>query len=137
MDAELQAIREARLAQLKAGSGGSGGSAGSNSGSGSSSNGALAGLLEPAALERLSRVALVRPDRAQAVERYVQQLASSGQLRRKVGEAEVVRILDGVAREQGKREDTRIVFERKGEATATSTTTAQDAQDSEDDFFDE
>lgn len=136
MDAELQAIREARLAQLKAGTDRSAGNSSSNT---TTSSSAVQGLLEPAAAERLSRVALVRPDRAQAVERYVQQLAAAGQLRRKVSEAEVVRILDGVAREQGKRDETRIVFERKGDVSAATpaASTAHAASDSEDDFFDE
>lgn len=146
MDAELQAIRDARLAQLKGGNG-------SNSANGNVSNGnnntnsgnanigsSMAPFLEAGALERLSRVALVRPDRATAVEQYVKQLVSTGQLTHKINEQEIVQILNGVAREQNKQTETKIIFDRKdkGMAMQAATTNNKNEQyDSEDDFFDE
>ena len=86
--------------------------------------------MEPEALERLSRVSLVRPDRAQAVENYLKQLVSTGQLRNKVSEKDIVQILDGVAREQNKKNETKIIFDRRE-------TVEDDVElEDDDDFFD-
>ncbi|CCE89644.1 Sdd2p TDEL_0A03120 [Torulaspora delbrueckii] len=104
MDPELQALREARLAELKRGT--QGPSSGGESGKGAGSNGletVIAAYLQPQALERLSRVSLVRPDRAQAVEQYLAKMVSQGALSHKVTEDEIVQILHGVAREQNKK----------------------------------
>lgn len=120
MDAELQALREARLAELKRGTSNSGGSDGASPPIGSS----VSRFLEPQALERLSRVSLVRPDRATAVEKYLAQLASTGQLRGKVTEKDIVQILDGIAREQNKKNETKIIFNRR------------EIDEEDDDFFD-
>ncbi|SCU97576.1 LAMI_0F10572g1_1 [Lachancea mirantina] len=129
MDSELQAIREARLAELKKHSGQDPGSA-TQRPAGES----VAAFLEPLALERLSRVSLVRPDRARAVESYLQQMASRGQISQKITEADVVQILNGIARDEKKKNDTKIIFDRR-ETVADSTTI--DPPDSEDDdFFD-
>ncbi|KAL3229188.1 Uncharacterized protein RNJ44_02275 [Nakaseomyces bracarensis] len=117
MDAELQALREARLAELKRGTNGS-----SDSEKQERVGSSISHFLEPQALERLSRVSLVRPDRAQAVEKYLAQLASTGQLRAKVTEKDIVQILDGIAKEQNKKNDTKIIFNRR--------------EVEEDDFFD-
>jgi programmed cell death protein 5 len=86
-------------------------------------SGALDQVLEPNARERLSRVNLVRPERARAVEQYIVKLVQSGQIRRKLGESDIVEILDGLARDESKRNETQIVFSRK-------------QVDDDDDFFD-
>jgi programmed cell death protein 5 len=86
-------------------------------------SGALDQVLEPSARERLSRVNLVRPERARAVEQYIVKLVQSGQIRRKLGESDIVEILDGLARDESKRNETQIVFSRK-------------QVDEDDDFFD-
>lgn len=52
---------------------------------------------------------LVRPDRAKAVEQYIIRLAQSGQVRRKLGEDDIVEILNGIARDQQKQNETKIV----------------------------
>lgn len=129
MDAELQALREARLAELKRGTSDSNG--GSNGGAPQERIGSsISRFLEPEALERLSRVSLVRPDRAQAVENYLKQLVSTGQLRNKVSEKDIVQILDGVAREQNKKNETKIIFDRRE-------TVEDDVElENDDDFFD-
>ena len=100
----------------------------------------LTPFLEPEALERLSRVSLVRPDRAQSVEQYLQQLISTGQLRHKISENEIVEILNGVAKEQNKRNETKIIFNRKDKYSINDKAEESkhnDQYDSEDDFFDE
>lgn len=127
-DAELNAIRSARLAELQKNSGQSG----SPSGSGADSQkdqvktSMLAQILEPQARERLSRVRIVRSDRADAVEQYLIKLASTGSLQRKIGENELVEILDSLSRDEKKQTQSKIVFNRR--------TTVEDDED--DDFFD-
>lgn len=85
----------------------------------------LSQILETEAKDRLSRVRMVKPERAEAVEQYIIKLAQSGQLRRKIGEPEVVEILDGIARDENSHKQTRIIFNRKNLA-----------DEEEDDFFD-
>lgn len=84
----------------------------------------LSQILEASARERLARVRIVRPDRAEQVEQYLIKMASSGALNRKVGEKDIVEILDSLSRDEKKQ--TKIVFDRR-----------EVAEDSdEDDFFD-
>ena len=141
MDAELQALRDARLAQLKSNTNNNNGSQ-TNSQNGSSApaqniGASVAPFLEANALERLSRVALVRPDRATAVEQYVKQLVSTGQVQRKITEEQIVQILNGVAREQNKQNETKIIFDRKDKSNLEVDSNKNETYDSEDDFFDD
>lgn len=116
-DAELNAIRAARLQELQKNAG--------KSSNDTPTNAALDQILDPEARARLSRVNLVRPDRAQAVEQYIVKLAQSGQIRRKLTEKDVVEILDGLSRDENKRNENKIVFSRKNVI-----------DDDDDDFFD-
>lgn len=146
MDSELQALRDARLAQLKNGSasGGAGntnGNGNTGNASGGSGSSTLAPFLEPQALERLSRVSLVRPERASAVETYLKRVISSGQLKHKINENEIVQILNGISKQENSQTESKIIFERKDNTDpfgddSLSHSKNQD-QDSEDDFFDE
>ena len=134
-DAELNAIRQARLAELQRNAAGGGSSTNPSS---SSSGGAqdlaqenmtitiLNRVLTNEARERLSRVKIVRPDRAQAVENYIIKLYSMGQIHQKLGEKDIVQILDGLSRDSQQKQQTKITFNRKNIA----------ADDDEDDFFD-
>lgn len=116
-EAELNAIRQARLAELQ-------------KNSGQLSQGldekisVLSQVLEPSARERLSRVRIVRPDRADAVEQYLVKMISMGSIRRKLGELDIVDILDSLSRDEKKALTNQIVFDRKHE------------DDDDDDFFD-
>ncbi|CCD26310.1 Sdd2p NDAI_0H01360 [Naumovozyma dairenensis CBS 421] len=151
MDGELQALREARLAELKRSQGQSP-DAGSNGNTHNNNNGnanrnepigaAIARFLEPEAFERLTRVSLVRPDRAMAVEQYLKQIIASGQVQHKVNESEIVQILNGIAKEENKKNDTKIIFNRRevdidtGLAGAKKNNDDDEDDDDEDDFFD-
>ncbi|CAR22588.1 hypothetical protein ACU8KH_02000 [Lachancea thermotolerans] len=137
MDPELQALREARLAELKNHANPAAAAAPGRPQKSAADADAVAALLQPQALERLSRVALVRPERARAVEAYLQQLAARGQLSRKVSEPEIVDILNGVARDEQRRSTTRIIFDRR-DARDASIVTPNGAvtSDDDDDFFD-
>ncbi|CCF55628.1 hypothetical protein KAFR_0A01900 [Kazachstania africana CBS 2517] len=146
MDAELQALREARLQQLKNG----GGSSSTNGGSGSrtensrssaeSIGSSLVPFLESNAMERLQRVALVKPDRALAVESYLKQLIGSGQLRHKVSENEIVSILNNISQSDQRNQSNKIIFNRKDhnnlEFDNDNRNIKSNDSDDEDDFFD-
>ncbi|KAG7661004.1 uncharacterized protein J8A68_005524 [[Candida] subhashii] len=135
-DAELNAIRAARLAELqKNAAGGGSSSTGSNSasgatgGAGANADAILARVLDTAARERLSRVRMVRPDRAQSVEQYILKLYSMGQINRKLVEKDIVEILDGISRDSSQQQTTKITYNRKHIAV-------DDDEDDDDDFFD-
>lgn len=123
-DTELNAIRAARLAELQKNAGGapSGPSVPKSSGADDIKTAVLSRILETSARERLSRVRIVRPERAEQVEQYITKLYQMGQITHKLGERDIVQILDGLARDQQK--GGKIVFERKA------------VSDDEDDFFD-
>lgn len=136
-DAELNAIRQARLAELQRNAAGGGSSTNPSS---SSSGGAqdlaqenmtitiLNRVLTNEARERLSRVKIVRSDRAQAVENYIIKLYSMGQIHQKLGEKDIVQILDGLSRDSQQKQQTKITFNRKN--------IAADDDEDDDDFFD-
>lgn len=125
-DAELNAIRSARLAELQKNSGQSSSGSPADSQKDQMKTTMLAQILEPQARERLSRVRIVRSDRADAVEQYLIKLASTGSLQRKVSEDDLVEILDSLSRDEKKQTQSKIVFNRR--------TTVDD--DDDDDFFD-
>lgn len=125
-DAELNAIRAARLAELQKNAGTAGPSSGSSGAAPSGADDAkltiLSRLLESSARERLSRVRIVRPDRADQVEKYIIKLYQMGSITQKLGEKDVVQILDGLSRDQ--KVGTKIIYDRKN------------VEDDDDDFFD-
>ncbi|KHC27964.1 programmed cell death protein 5 [Candida albicans P76055] len=136
-DAELNAIRQARLAELQRNAAGGGSSTNpSSSSSGGAQDSAqenmtitiLNRILTNEARERLSRVKIVRPDRAQAVENYIIKLYSMGQIHQKLGEKDIVQILDGLSRDSQQKQQTKITFNRKN--------IAADDDEDDDDFFD-
>ncbi|KAK8851550.1 dsDNA-binding protein PDCD5 [Apiospora arundinis] len=124
-DAELEAIRKARLEQLKAQSG----AGGSKSGGGGGSVGQQGGqaeqkqaeaeaarqsilnqILHPEAADRLGRIRLVKESRATDVENRLIMLAQTGQLRSKVTEDQLKDLLNAVA---DTREEEKIVVSRR------------------------
>lgn len=116
-DSELNAIRQARLAELQ-----------KNSNPQTPQNDMKINMLNQAldtnARERLSRVRIVRPDRAEAVENYIVKLISMGSLGKKLNEQDIVEILNSLARDEKKKTDSKIIFNRR------------QISDDEDDFFD-
>ncbi|RCK59131.1 Uncharacterized protein C23C4.09c [Candida viswanathii] len=141
-DAELNAIRQARLAELQKNSSPSPskgtGAAGANAQQ--LANDAMAAtilgrVLETEARERLSRVKIVRPDRAQAVENYILKLYSMGQIRQKLTEKDVVQILDGISRDTQQKQQTKITFDRKNVVDDDDDDLGAGGDD-DDDFFD-
>ncbi|KAH7358556.1 PDCD5-related protein [Plectosphaerella cucumerina] len=123
-DAELAALRKARLEQLKAQGGG--GRGGSSSGGGDQQRQAeqrqqqekearehiLGQILHPEAADRLGRIRLVKEERATEVENRLIMLAQSGQLRSKVTETQLKELLNAVA--DTKEAEKIVVSRRKG-----------------------
>ena len=54
-------------------------------------------ILEPAAKDRMNRLKLVKKDKARAVEDSLIKAATSGQLRSKISEEQLIGMLDGVS----------------------------------------
>lgn len=121
-DNELNAIRQARLAELQ-----------KNQGGGSSQDSEtnemkftmLNQVLDVNARERLSRVKIVRPDRAEAVENYLVKLISMGGITKRLNESDIVEILNSLSRDEKQKSDAKIVFNRR-----------ELSDDDDDDFFD-
>ncbi|CAD6910958.1 unnamed protein product [Tilletia controversa] len=133
-DSELQAIRQARMAQLRGGGGPSAGAsmpsglgAGARYGGGGGGGGGgaadmddderrqqaaqqdemkremLSTVLEPEARERLSRIAMVKPGKARAIQDMLIRMAQQGQIRSKISEAQLIDLLDQVDRSDQQR----------------------------------
>ncbi|KAI1811672.1 double-stranded DNA-binding domain-containing protein [Poronia punctata] len=120
-DAELEQIRRARLEQLKAqqGSGSQGGAAGAGGRSQAEAQqqqeaearqSMLSQILHPEAADRLGRIKLVNESRATDIENRLIMLLRTGQLRQKVTEDELKKLLSAVAE---KEEKEKIVYTRR------------------------
>ncbi|KAG0005267.1 hypothetical protein BGZ65_011553 [Modicella reniformis] len=126
-DDELEQIRARRMAELRAQSGGPGNSTGgSSSGLGGSSRHdeeqaksqmeemrrtMLTQILDGEARERLARIAIVKPDKARAVEDILIRMAQGGQVQNRITEERLIELLGQV--NQQTRSETRIVYNRR------------------------
>ncbi|RKP10202.1 programmed cell death protein 5-like protein [Thamnocephalis sphaerospora] len=133
-DAELQAIRARRMAELQArrgGGGAAGGSAGLGMPGGAASTDGqdpeaearqqqqaeemrrnmLTQILDNNARERLARISIVKPDKARAVEDLLLRMARGGALRGKVTEQQLIELLENV--NQQTQQQTKIVYNRR------------------------
>ncbi|XP_065126068.1 programmed cell death protein 5 [Paramisgurnus dabryanus] len=114
-DEELEGIRRQRMAELQQKHGDS-----SNDQQGQQEakqrendmrNTILAQVLDQSARARLSNLALVKPDKAKAVENYLIQMARFGQLGGKITEAGLIEILEKVSQQTEKK--TTVKFNRR------------------------
>ncbi|KAM6950283.1 programmed cell death protein 5 [Lycodopsis pacificus] len=126
-DEELEAIRRQRMAELQA----KHGDASNNQQQGEEAkqrehdmrNSILAQVLDQSARARLSNLALVKPEKAKAVENYLIQMARYGSLGGKISESGLIEILEKV---RGQTEKTTTVkFDRRR---------VMDSDDDEDDY---
>ncbi|EJF62637.1 hypothetical protein DICSQDRAFT_160966 [Dichomitus squalens LYAD-421 SS1] len=99
-DPELAAIRAARQQQGGAQSGEDDGA--KQAAEEQMRRDLLATVLEPAARERLARIALVSSDRARQVEALLLRMAQTGQLRGRVSEEQLIELLDQLDGAQSK-----------------------------------
>ncbi|KAI0811205.1 DNA-binding TFAR19-related protein [Irpex lacteus] len=118
-DPELQAIRAARMEQLQQEAGGSGAgddeAAKQRVAEEEMRRNLLATVLDTAARERLSRIALVSQDRARQIEAILLRMAQTGQLRGRVTEEQLIDLLEKADAAQGKSQPKKgaIVFQRR------------------------
>ncbi|KAJ7273130.1 PDCD5-related protein [Mycena rebaudengoi] len=75
----------------------------------------MATVLDTAARERLSRIALVSPARSQQIEGILMRMVQSGQLRGRVSENQLIDLLEQMEEAQGKSSSKKstIVFQRR------------------------
>jgi len=75
----------------------------------------LTTVLDTAARERLSRIALVSPERSAQIESILLRMAQSGQLRGRVTEAQLIDLLDQMEEAQGKTQSKKptIIYQRR------------------------
>ncbi|XP_046898705.1 programmed cell death protein 5 [Hypomesus transpacificus] len=114
-DDELDAIRRQRMTELQAKHGDS-----SNDQQGQQEakqrdsemrNSILAQVLDQSARARLNNLALVKPDKAKAVENYLIQMARFGQLGGKITDTGLIEILEKVSQQTEKK--TTVKFNRR------------------------
>lgn len=114
-DDELEAIRRQRLAQLQAEHGDA-----ANDQQGQQEakqrdtemrNSILSQVLDQSARARLSNLAMVKPDKAKAVENYLIQMARFGKLGGKITESGLIEILEKVSQQTEKK--TTVTFNRR------------------------
>ncbi|XP_016113034.1 programmed cell death protein 5-like [Sinocyclocheilus rhinocerous] len=114
-DEELEAIRRQRMAELQAKRGEPSsdqqGQQEANQRETEMRNSILAQVLDQSARARLSNLALVKPDKAKAVENYLIQMARFGQLGGKITEAGLIEILEKVSQQTEKK--TTVKFNRR------------------------
>ncbi|XP_054245647.1 programmed cell death protein 5 [Indicator indicator] len=113
-DKELEALREQRLAELQSKHADPSGDPSQQEAKQREAeirNTILAQVLDQAARARLSNLALVKPDKAKAVENYLIQMARFGQLGGKVSEQGLIEILEKVSQQTEKK--TTVKFNRR------------------------
>uniref|UniRef100_A0A8B9KDS9 Programmed cell death protein 5 n=2 Tax=Astyanax mexicanus TaxID=7994 RepID=A0A8B9KDS9_ASTMX len=122
-DEELEAIRRQRMAELQAKHGGlvwnqmdpdssdQQGQQEAKQRETEMRNSILAQVLDQSARARLSNLALVKPDKAKAVENYLIQMARFGQLGGKITENGLIEILEKVSQQTEKK--TTVKFNRR------------------------
>uniref|UniRef100_A0A8C8SZE1 Programmed cell death protein 5 n=1 Tax=Pelusios castaneus TaxID=367368 RepID=A0A8C8SZE1_9SAUR len=112
-DEELEALCKQRLAELQAKHGDHSGDPTQEEAKQREAemrNGILAQILDQADHARLSNLALVKPEKAKAVENYLIQVARFGQLGGKVSERGLIEILEKVSQQREKK--TTVKFSR-------------------------
>ncbi|KAM7040327.1 PREDICTED: programmed cell death protein 5 [Sturnus vulgaris] len=113
-DEELEALRQRRLGEIRAEHGDPAADPSQQEAKQREAeirNTILAQVLDQAARARLSNLALVKPDKAKAVENYLIQMARFGQLPGKVSEQGLIEILEKVSQQTEKK--TTVKFNRR------------------------
>uniref|UniRef100_A0A8C7CRC8 Programmed cell death protein 5 n=1 Tax=Oncorhynchus kisutch TaxID=8019 RepID=A0A8C7CRC8_ONCKI len=117
-DDELEAIRRQRMAELQSKHGVRRDSSNDQQGQQDAKqketemrNSILAQVLDQSARARLSNLALVKPEKAKAVENYLIQMARMGQLGGKISETGLIDILEKVSQQTEKK--TTVKFNRR------------------------
>ncbi|KAK9809799.1 hypothetical protein WJX73_007795 [Symbiochloris irregularis] len=127
-DADLEAIRQKRMAELMSQYGMSEGGGGEmtpearqqkeeqQQAQEEQRQSMLARVLQPSARERLARIALVKPDKARGVESMILQMAQKGALTERVSEERLIAILEQVNEQTGASTKSRVTIQRRSRA---------------------
>ncbi|XP_033012555.1 programmed cell death protein 5 isoform X2 [Lacerta agilis] len=110
-DEDLEALRKQRMAELQAKHGDPSSDIAQQEAKQRESemrNNILAQLLDQAARARLSNLALVKPEKAKAVENYLIQMGRFGQLGGKVTEQGLIEILEKVSQQTDKKTTVKV-----------------------------
>ncbi|XP_029903919.1 programmed cell death protein 5 [Myripristis murdjan] len=112
-DDELEAIRRQRMAELQAKHGDASNDQQQEAKQRETDmrNSILAQVLDQSARARLSNLALVKPEKANAVENYLIQMARFGKLGGKISESGLIEILEKVSQQTEKK--TTVTFNRR------------------------
>ncbi|KAI5806910.1 PDCD5-related protein [Geopyxis carbonaria] len=111
-DSDLAKIRAARMQELQGQQGGGGEGVDSKKQQEDAGRKALiAQICTPEAVDRLGRIAMVKEERARALETRLVMLARSNQLRAQVTEEELIKLIGMM--DEDKKEDQKIVFSRR------------------------
>ena len=73
----------------------------------------LQSVLLPDARERLSRVAIVKPENARAVENHIISLVRAGKVREQIGEGAIIKFLEELSGSEGAPAVRKVVIQRK------------------------
>jgi len=120
-DGELETIRAARMAQLQ-GQGQGQGNAGKNEDQEKQEqerrekaeqmkNQMLSQILDQQARARLNTIMIAKPEKAQMIEGILINMARSGQLREKLGESQLIGLLEQVSEKT--KQSTKVKFDRR------------------------
>ncbi|XP_065914998.1 programmed cell death protein 5-like [Dysidea avara] len=121
-DSDLEALRAKRLAELQAQYQGGGGGGQNDSErqkqqaeamkrEDEMKNSILSQILQQDARARLNSIALVKPEKAKMVENMLIQMAKTGQISSKLGEPQLISLLERVSQQTQKK--TTVKFERR------------------------
>ncbi|EFN54396.1 hypothetical protein CHLNCDRAFT_24727, partial [Chlorella variabilis] len=120
-DAELEAIRQRRMAQLMEQAGGGGKAPATpeemqaqeeqREAAEEQRRAMLMNLMQPSARDRLARISLVKPDKARAIEDMLIMAARRGQIQEKVSEARLIELLEQVSEQTEKK--TKVTIQRR------------------------
>ena len=119
-DPELAALRGQRLAQMQGmqGAGGAGGAEQAKKQQEAmkrqeeAKNGMLSQILDQSARARLNSIALVKPEKAKAIENMLIQMARSGQLQGKLSEQPLISLIEKV-NSQIESQKSKVTIERR------------------------
>lgn len=122
-DSDLEAIRAKRMAQLQAQYQGSGGGGGNSSAEQQKAmqerqeamndmkNSILSQVLDQSARARLNTIMLCKPEKAQQIENMICQMAKTGQIMSKLGENELIGLLEQISNSMEKKSS--VKFDRR------------------------
>ncbi|KAI5696953.1 programmed cell death protein 5 isoform X2 [Diaphorina citri] len=118
-DSDLEAIRAKRMAQIQSQYQGGGGASGEQQKAAQErqeqikdmKNSILSQVLDQSARARLNTIMLCKPEKAQQIENMICQMAQTGQIMNKLGENELIGLLEQISNREEKKSS--VKFDRR------------------------